>query len=101
MAKEKTDSLAVVLDTKELGTKLIDMAREEERDAMQKAVIGGVRAIMADITKYKNVIAEANDRIAKQERRLKALNAGEFTVKYDVNIAQLKVEFADESLRGL
>lgn len=98
---KKDESLAVVdVNAKEIGPKLIEMARDKERQAMQDAVVNGIRAIMADVTKHQNVIKVSKERIEKQEKRLKALNSGEFTVKYSVDLGGLQVIFTDESLQA-
>lgn len=99
---KKNDELATIgsMNYKELGPSLVKAAQEKEREATQQVVVAGVQSILKDIGNQEQIIKSATERIKKQRARIAALDKGEFTVKYDFNMAAPKVEFNDSNLNG-
>lgn len=88
------------INPKELGPALIKQAQDQDREATQKMVVSGVSAIMKDIQAKRQLIERSKEQLEKQEKRLNALNAGDFTVKYDFNHGGPQIVFNDKDLQS-
>lgn len=99
---KKEESLTPVgsMNYKELGPSLVKAAQEKEREATQQVVIAGVQSILKDINAKEQQVIALNKQIDKQRARVEALQKGEFTVKYNFDMAAPKVEFNDSGLNG-
>ena len=94
----KPDALATTpaFDYGKLGIAIVEKAREQQRAEAKEAVINGVHSILSDIMAQQKIIARAEERIAKQEARIKALEAGEFTI----DLLDNSVVFTNRDLKG-
>lgn len=101
---KKNESLvptSASIDPKELGPALIKQAQQEQLEATQKAVVRGVQAIMKDIQNKQQTIEQLKEQKAIQEKRLTALNKGEFTVEYNFQQQAPKLVFNDKELQNV
>lgn len=99
--KNEETQLSVIngINPKELGPALIKQAQDQERESTQRVVVAGVQAIMKDIQNQKQTISNASERLLLQQKRLEALNAGEFTVEFKQEWGGPTVVFSDKDLQ--
>ena len=76
-----------------IGKALVETAQKDNNEAIKDAIISGVATILKDINHQKLSIEVAQARIDLQDRRISALQSGEFkidevtgTVVFDDNI---------------
>jgi hypothetical protein len=95
--KTGTDALQKTgFDYQVLGKALVEKAEQDQQKQVQDAVVSGVQSILRDIAIQKATIEAAQHRITKQEWRIAALQAGQFTID-TVNAC---IQFQDATLNG-
>lgn len=80
MDSRVTTGLAKRGDLGELGKAIIEEAKEENKKALKKSVIGVAQDLMASIGKMEDVIENCEQNINLQRRKLQAIEDGEFVL---------------------
>jgi hypothetical protein len=79
-----------------VGKALIEKARQNQQEQFQNEIVQTVQIILRDIAVQQQAIDFAKERIAKQEARLAALQAGEFKI----DVVSATVQFEDKTLQS-
>lgn len=87
-------------DLGELGKAIIEEAKEENKKALKKSVIGVAQELMASIGKMEDVIENCEQNINLQRRKLRAIEDGEFVLGNYGSITYKETEL-QKALTGL
>jgi hypothetical protein len=82
---EKTDIATGLVTTgkafaRELGSSLVEAAQAENRKVLQGQVLGKVQELLMQLQKQRRYLDSTQANIALLEQKVKAVEAGEFTV---------------------
>lgn len=68
------------IGNKEFGAGLLAAAQKENREALQRATVGKVQEVLVALSKQRDYMRQCEKNIAMLQAKVKAFEAGEFTV---------------------